>query len=236
MIQLTKRTPTPFATAKAEVGQAVQRRGRQGPAAITRRSGTRRSPSTRATAMDAARRPRSSRRSCPSRRTCSTRGQRAAAGTDVLEAAPSAAERGAHRPRITVVGLGRPAPSSSDQGGATLVAGAARPSCARRATRRRRAFGGPWRFDHLYESAATFDEVYAPSWSGWWRRRGRGARARRLRRARVAARGRAHGGAAARGRPGRRDDRARPLVPRPGLGARSASTRWRDGVRLVDAT
>ena len=66
------------------------------------------------------------------------------------------------RPHVTVVGLG---PAGTDLVGndaaARLEAARTRPSCARPATRRPPRFEDVPSFDHLYEAAATFDEVYA---------------------------------------------------------------------------
>ena len=61
-----------------------------------------------------------------------------------------------------MVGLG---PAGADLVPTSAAASCGRrpagPSCARRATRRPRAFPGVPAFDHLYEAAATFEEVYA---------------------------------------------------------------------------
>ena len=68
----------------------------------------------------------------------------------------------------------------------------------------------------LYEAAGTFDEVYAAIVEELVA--AAAARSCRLCGARLAQRGRAHGGAPARRRPGRGHARPRTLVPRPGLG------------------
>ena len=141
------------------------------------------------------------------------------------------------RPHVTVVGLG---PAGTDlsrtRGGLDLLA--RRGAAYLRTARHPAAAGldGARAFDDLYESAATFDEVYGGDRGGAGRGgRGRGARARGLRRARLAAGGRAHRRAAARRRPGRGQRSSRPSPSSTWPGPRSGIDPLAEGVRLVDA-
>ena len=168
LLQITSRTPTPYAKAKAAVANAVQAKG----ATATR---------TALTALEG----RSDVSVNPQYGVwvpvnASVLAPLAPAPSDVLNASanvgrvapasvsgsasttPPAAERDATPPRH---GGGPRAGRSRPRGGQRRrrCCGAPRggPSCARRATRPRPGSPDVPSFDHLYESAGTFDEVYA---------------------------------------------------------------------------
>ena len=68
---------------------------------------------------------------------------------------------GPERPRVTVVGLGPAGDELLGPGVAETMAGARRAYVRTARHPAASAFGGASSFDHLYESAETFDEVYA---------------------------------------------------------------------------
>ena len=251
LLQITSRHPDAVRPGRAAVAMPCEERAcgatqkaidlRRAPRLGQRRPAVRR--------LGPGRTPPCSRHSRPTRRTCSTptanvgpstapasvSGSTLRAGSSV----PSAAEHAAPPPRHgggPRAGRCRPvlpATRGRADGGA---AGRAGPSCARRGIRRPPASRASRAFDHLYEAAATFEEVYA------------------------ACRG-AGGAAAAEAAPAgvvyavpgsplvaertvdllRADPRVEVTIV-PALSfldlawvAPRASTRWRQGVRLVDA-
>ena len=233
MLELTKRTPTPYATAKPIVSQAVQEVGATGDPGRHHRGRAPRhgAASTRATATwvpaDAHR---SSRRSCPST-------------SDVLNAPANEADRLRPRRAPSAAERGRPPPRR--RGGPR-----ARRRRPHRATARRSSLRdlGPHLAAHGPPSggrgARRGADLRRPLRLGRHVRRGLrghrrtaggggrggGARAGRLRRARARRSWPSAPSSCSRAeRTGRGDDRAGALLPRPGLGARSASTRWPRG-------
>ena len=203
LLQITSRTPTPYSKAQAAVANAVQRGGFDGhPEGAHRRRAAvlgERQPAVRG--VGARQRIGAHAAHAGADGRAQRHGERGPRRTGVGLGLGFAFDHPLqrlsvprHRPHVTVVGLG---PAGTDLlGPAVADLLAAAPGRAYLRTARHPAaarFEGVPSFDHLYEAAATFDEVYAgivealvaAAVDG---RAGTG----RLRRARVAAGGRAH--------------------------------------------